>query len=203
MMTASRRQTPDMNRALPIALLGAAVLSTASARAPQDNPKPTPAAPNLSGLHDFDHRVGRWTAHHRRLRERLAGSTTCDEFDGTQVFWQVMDGYGNVDDNVLELPSGTYRGVTLRAYDAKSGEWAIWWLDGRTPFGSLEPPVKGRFENGVGAFYANDTLRGKPIRVRFLWSGITPEAAHWEQAFSPDGGKTWETNWVTDFRKAP
>ena len=133
----------------------------------------------------------------------MAGSTTWDEFEGTQVFWQVMDGFGNVDDNVLELPGGTYHGVTLRAYDPKTGQWAIWWLDGRNPFGSLEPPVRGRFENGVGTFYADDTLRGKPIRVRFVWSGITATAAHWEQAFSPDGGQTWETNWVTDFRKAP
>jgi hypothetical protein len=190
---------------LSAAALAATMFATASARAPQDNPRPTPkpAASNLAGLHAFDARVGRWTAHHRRLRERLAGSTTWDEFDGTQVFWRVMDGLGNVDDNVLDLPSGTYHGVTLRAYDPKSGEWAIWWLDGRNPFGSLEPPVKGRFANGIGTFYADDTLRGKPIRVRFLWSGITAAAAHWEQAFSPDGGKTWETNWITDFRKAP
>ena len=68
---------------------------------------------------------------------------------------------------------------------------------------SQDNPLKGRFENGVGAFYADDTLRGKPIRVRFILSQITATAAHWEQAFSPDGGKTWETNWVTDFRRAP
>ena len=204
MMTAFRGQTPDMNRALSIALLGAAVLSTASARGPQDNPRPTPVAVDLTGLHDFDLRVGRWTAHHRRLKERLAGSTEWVEFEGTQTFWKAMDGYANVDDNVFDMPGGAaYHGVTLRAYDSKSGQWAIWWLDGRNPFGSLEPPVKGRFVNGVGTFYADDTLRGKAIRVRFVWSGITATAAHWEQAFSPDGGATWETNWVTDFRKAP
>jgi hypothetical protein len=189
---------------LSAAVLAAVLCSGADTRTPQDNPKPTPATRNLSGLHDFDARVGTWTAHHRRLKERLAGSREWIEFDGTQTFWQVLEGYGNVDDNTFEVPGGAaYRGVTLRAYDPKTGEWAIWWLDGRTPFGSLEPPVKGRFLNGVGTFYADDTLRGKPIRVRFIWSGITPTAAHWEQAFSPDGGKTWETNWITDFRKAP
>ena len=185
-------------------VLTAAVFAPARARTPQDNPKPTPAAPNLAGLHDFDAKVGKWTTHHKRLKERLAGSHEWVEFDGTQTFWQVMNGYANVDDNFFEMPGGAaYHGVTLRAYDAKTGEWAIWWLDGRNPFGSLEPPVKGRFANGVGTFFADDTLRGKPIRVRFIWSGITPTAAHWEQAFSPDGGKTWETNWFTDFRKAP
>ena len=187
---------------LAIGATGLVLLSSASARSPQDNPKPTPI-PNLSGLHDFDYKVGRWTAHHKRLQERLAGSREWVEFDGTQTFWPLMGGYANVDENVFHIPGGEYRGVTLRAYDPGTGQWAIWWLDGRQPFGSLEPPVKGRFVDGVGTFFADDTLRGKPIRVRFIWSDITPTSAHWEQAFSEDGGKTWETNWITDFRKAP
>ena len=182
--------------------VGTVVLATADARSPQDNPRPTPV-PNLSGLHAFDLRVGKWIAHNKRLKERLAGNHEWVEFESTQTFWTLMDGYANVDENLFRIPGGEYRGTTLRAYDAGTGQWAIWWLDGRNPFGSLEPPVKGRFENGVGTFYADDTLRGKAIKVRFTWSGITATSAHWEQAFSPDGGKTWETNWYTDFRKAP
>lgn len=183
-------------------LLVAAVLGPITPAHPsQDNPKSV-ASPNLTGLHDFDLRVGRWLMHNRRLKERLADCHEWEEFEGTQTLWQIMGGWGNVDDNVLKLPSGEYHGVTLRAYDAKTGQWAIWWLDGRNPFGELDPPVKGRFEHGVGTFYTDDTLRGKPIRVRFTWSGITPASAHWEQAFSPDGGKTWETNWTADFRPA-
>jgi hypothetical protein len=180
----------------------AALAAVLPSEASQDNPPAAPAA-NLSGLHAFDWRVGKWTAHNRRLKERLAGSREWVEFESTQVFWQLMDGFANTDDNVFKIPGGEYHGVTLRAYDPKSGQWAIWWLDGRDPFGNLEPPVKGRFENGVGLFYSNDTLRGKPIRVRFTWSNITRTSAHWEQAFSGDGGKTWETNWVTDFTRVP
>jgi hypothetical protein len=59
----------------------------------------------------------------------------------------------------------------------------------------------GRFENGVGIFFADETFRGQPIKVRFLWSRITPTSARWEQAFSPDGGKSWETNWEMDFTR--
>src|SRR5258705_609180 len=153
------------------------------AYASQDNP-PAQAAANLTGLHDFDLRIGEWRAHHRRLKERLADSHEWVEFDGTCSFRLLMDGWANMDDNVFNMPGGVYRGVTLRSYDPKSGQWAIWWLDGRNPFGDLDPPVKGRFVNGVGTFYADDTLRGKPIRVRFLWSHITPTSAHWEQASS-------------------
>jgi hypothetical protein len=190
-----------MSIAVPVmsAVLGAAYLAQAS----QDYPQPAPIKPNLSGLHDFDLRVGEWVSHNRRLKERLAGSHEWVEFDGTQSFRLLMDGYANEDENVLNMPGGgAYKGVTLRAYDAKSGQWAIWWLDGRTPFGDLDPPVKGRFVNGVGTFYSDDTLRGKPVRVRFVWSNITADSAHWEQAFSPDGGKTWEVNWITDFKRA-
>jgi hypothetical protein len=181
-----------------VAVLGAACMAQAS----QDNPKPAAAVPNLSGLHDFDFRAGEWVAHHRRLKERLAGSHEWVEFDGTQSFRILIDGYANEDENVLNMPGGgAYKGVTLRAYDPKTGQWAIWWLDGRDPFGDLDPPVKGRFEKGVGTFYSNDTLRGKTVRVRFTWSNITATSAHWEQAFSPDGGKTWEVNWITDFKR--
>lgn len=185
-------------------VLAASLLAVAAAAAAsQDTPQPPPQKADLAGLHAFDTRPGRWTAHHRKLKERLAGSRDWIEFDGTQTAWTMMDGYANTDDNVFDVPGGgAYRGVTLRAYDAKTGQWAIWWLDGRNPFGELDPPVKGRFVDGVGTFYADDTLRGKPIRVRFIWSQMSHDAAHWEQAFSADGGKTWETNWVTDFKRA-
>ncbi len=188
--------------ALAAALLAAVLGSLAPAHSSQDNPQPMKNA-NLKGLHDFDLRVGDWTAHHRRLKERLAGSHEWQEFDGTCSFYPLLGGWANVDENVFKMPGGDYRGVSLRAYDPKTGQWAIWWLDGRNPFGELDPPVKGHFENGIGTFYADDKLRGKPIRVRFTWSKVTHDSAHWEQSFSPDGGKTWELNWITDFRRVP
>jgi hypothetical protein len=102
---------------------------------------------------------------------------------------------------VFEVPGGAYRGVAPRSFDAKSHQWSIWWMDSRTPLAPLDPPVIGHFENGVGMFYGGDTLKGKPIRVRFIWSKITPISCHWEQAYSADGGKTWETNWVQDLKR--
>ena len=94
------------------------------------------------------------------------------------------------------------RQITLRSYDPKAGQWSIWWLDGRYP-ATLDTPMVGRFENGVGTFYANDTLAGRPIRVRFLWTLPKPGMPRWEQAFSADAGASWETNWVMEFTRRP
>ena len=157
----------------------------------------------VSGLHDFDFLVGHWQVHHRRLKERLADNHEWIEFEGSSVVRKILGGFGISDDNVLELPEGTYRGASLKSFDAKSGQWSIWWLDSRTPLGPLDPPVRGSFRDGTGTFLADEVLNGRPIRVRFTWSGITPTSCHWEQAFSIDGGSTWETNWLMDFKRIP
>jgi hypothetical protein len=152
-------------------------------------------------VNDFDFLIGHWTVRHRRLKERLAGCTAWEEFPGTCHMRPMLAGQANVDDNVLELPSGTYRAVTLRAYDPETQTWSIWWLDSRQPH-DLGAPVVGAFADGTGTFFADDVLNGQPIRVRFLWSDITAASARWQQAFSNDGGATWETNWVMVFERA-
>ena len=146
---------------------------------------------------DFDFYMGTWRVLHRRLKARLVGSDDCEEFEGTSRAWPILDGAGNIDDNVLELPSGTYRAISLRTFDPVSDRWSIWWLDGRTP-GRLDPPVVGGFANGIGTFIAPDTFEGRPILVRFLWSNITDTTCRWEQAFSTDDGATWEVNWIME-----
>lgn len=153
------------------------------------------------GERDFDFLTGRWHVSHRRLRRRLAGDDTWQIFGGTCDARPLLDGMGNVDDNVVELPAGTYRAVGLRAFDAASGQWAIWWLDARDPH-RLDPPVVGGFANGIGDFHADDTFDGRPIRVRFRWTEVDTNTPRWEQAFSTDAGSTWETNWTMRFSRA-
>ncbi|HTS20393.1 MAG TPA: DUF1579 domain-containing protein [Casimicrobiaceae bacterium] len=154
-----------------------------------------------SASHDFDFLIGRWRVHHRRLKERLAKSHEWIEFEGTSAVQKVMGGSAMVDDNALDFPDGAYRAAGLRAFDAKSGQWSIWWLDSRMPLGPLDPPLRGRFRDAVGTFYSDETFNGMPIRVRFTWSAITATTCHWEQAFSADGGASWETNWLMDFER--
>ena len=139
--------------------------------------------------HGFDFLVGSWRVHHRILRT----DGTWLEFDGTCVNWPLMKGQGNVEDHTFNKPSGVTHGVGLRAYDPKTAQWAIWWVDSRDPHLPMDPPVKGHFENGIGTFYSPGT--------RFIWSHITPTTARWEQAASSDSGKTWVTNWIMEWHR--
>lgn len=152
-----------------------------------------------SGAHDFDFQFGNWRVHHRM--KSPAGSTEWIEFEGTSSARPILGGNGNAEDNVFMKASGVTRGFALRTYDEKSASWAIWWVDGRNPQGALDPPVKGQFVKGIGTFYADGMYQGKMMRTRYIWSRITRTTAQWEQAFSYDSGKTWDTNWVMEFTR--
>jgi hypothetical protein len=148
---------------------------------------------------DFDFLVGKWRVHHRRLQRRLVGDTQWDEFGGSSELRLMLGGFGTFDDNVIELPGGTYRAVTIRQYDPKTRQWSIWWIDGRHH--GIGAPLKGAFKDGIGTFFGDDELEGRPIRARFIWSDITANSARWQQAFSTDGGQTWEDNWFMRFER--
>jgi len=153
-----------------------------------------------AGPHGFDFEFGTWRVHHR-IKRASDGSWT--EFDGTCTDHGLMDGSANVEEHRFDKPTGVTWGVAMRAFDPKSATWAIWWIDGRDPHGALDPPVKGRFENGVGTFYSDGVINDKPVRTRYVWSAITHDSARWEQAYSYDAGKSWDTNWIMDFRRVP
>jgi hypothetical protein len=156
----------------------------------------TTAKPNA----DFDFLIGIWKCRHRYLVRRLADCHDWIEFDGSCAARKILDGFGNMDENDIELPGDRYRGMSLRIWDPDSKRWSIYWLDSRRP-GHLFSPVHGSFDKGVGTFYGDDTFEGRPIRVRYLWSRITGRTARWEQAFSLDEGNNWETNWYMDFTR--
>ena len=160
-------------------------------------PALTIAADDLAGSHDFDFEFGHWTVHHKYKR----ASGEWYEMEGTADTRPVLNGLGNVEDNLFHRPEGDSRGLALRTYDPATASWAIWWVDSRNPHGALDPPVEGRFEKGVGTFYSDGEVNGKPARTRFLWSRITKTSARWEQALSFDAGKTWETNWIMEFKR--
>ena len=147
------------------------------------------------GVRDFDFLVGAWNVSNRRLARRLEGSTEWHEFPGSSDCRLILDGRGNIDE--ITAPMRDLCGMTLRLFDSARDEWVLYWADSRD--GILQPPVVGRFKGGRGEFYGDDTHEGVAIRVRYIWSEITPSSARWDQAFSTDRGRSWETNWIMEF----
>ena len=152
----------------------------------------------MAGARDFDFLHRDWAVVHRKLTTRLAGADDWVEFQGTSTTRPTMGGRGNVEDNYLDDPRGAYHAMALRAFEASTGLWRIWWLDLRNP-AELGTPVVGRFDGARGEFFANDHWNHKPIMVRFVWLKNEGAGPIWEQSFSEDGGTTWELNWSMRF----
>ena len=134
------------------------------------------------------------------LMQRLKGSTDWAEFEGETIDRKIMNGLGNMDENIIHMESGLVHAITLRLFDPASKEWSIHWSTDR--MGVLDIPMIGSFKDGVGKFYSQETHDGMHVYSRFIWSKITANSCQWEQALSADGGKTWETNWIMEFERA-
>lgn len=155
----------------------------------------TSAVKDRDGQHDFDPLIGAWKYHLKRRLNPLTGSNTWVEFEGSGVCRKVFDG-ASVDQIEVDGPTGHVEGLTLRVYNPQSHQWRLYWANKKV--GILDPPQVGEFKDGRGEFFAQDTVSGKTILIRFIWTNTTTSTPHFEQSFSDDGGKTWEVNWITD-----
>ena len=149
---------------------------------------------------DFDFLIGNWVVRHRRLERRLEQNTNWIEFSGPASARKILGDLGNIDEIAINLPAGPYIGATLRLFNPSTNLWSIYWMDSRNP--GLDPPMKGQFSGNRGLFYGDDTFDGRPIRVRFIWTVLSPTTCRWEQAFSVDHEQSWETNWIMEFTRA-
>jgi hypothetical protein len=156
-------------------------------------------AQDRDGQHDFDFNFGTWKTHVSRLVHPLTGSKTWTEYDGTSVVRKVWDGKASLFELEVQGPAGHIEGVGLRLYNAQSHQWSLNWTN--STLAKLDGGMIGEFKNGRGEFFGIDTWNGRSILVRNGFSDITPNSAHFEQAFSDDGGKTWETNWIMTFTR--
>jgi len=155
--------------------------------------------PGRDGQHDFDFEIGRWRTRLSRLLHPLAGSTTWTAYEGTTVVRKVWDGRANLAELSVAGPAGQIEGLSLRLYNPQSRQWSLYFSNRKS--GTMSPPTIGEFKNGRGEFFAQETFDGRAVLVRFVISDITPDSCRFEQAFSEDGGKTWELNWIaTDTR---
>jgi hypothetical protein len=154
------------------------------------------------GGHDFDFLIGEWKAHVRRLPDRLVGSNVWIEYDGISRHKKILDSNANFEEFEVDNPEKHLhiKAQTLRLYNPDSRQWSIYPVDVAKGTLSL-PPVVGEFTGRRGEFYDQEEYRGRAILVRYVWSDISPKSARMEQSFSPDGGKTWEVNWICELTR--
>ena len=152
----------------------------------------TPA--ERDGQRDFDFEIGTWRTQLSRLQRPLTGSTTWVKYEGTTVVRKVLGGRAILVELVADGPAGRFEGLALRLYDPQARQWSLNFAGANS--GTMSTPTIGAFKNGRGEFYSHETYNGRTIFVRFVISDITPDSCRFEQAFSDDGGKTWEVNWI-------
>jgi hypothetical protein len=152
------------------------------------------AASTRSGQHDFDFSIGTWKAHVRRLQHPLTGSSTWTQTNGAVINRKVWNGRANLEEIEADSPAGHLEGLTLRLYNPQSRQWSLSWANAND--GTLGQPMFGEFNDGRGEFYDQEPFKGRAILVRQIYSDIASDSYHFEQAFSDDGGRTWEPNWV-------
>lgn len=181
-------------RLLAMAVLALAPLPPAAAA------QPAAAAPAVADRsHDFDFEFGSWTMHLKRLVKPLSGSNEWVEYQGVSVVHPIWGGAANVGEIDISGPAGRIQGMSVRVYNPQSNQWNVSFASLRG--GTLGLPMIGGFKGGRGEFYNQELFDGRAIFVRFVFSDITPRSFRIEQAFSADGGKTWEPNWISTFEK--
>lgn len=157
-----------------------------------------PTAP-ADGSRDFDFEFGDWKAHLKRRLDPLTGSDRWVEYEGPSIVRKVWDGKANLGEIDLAGPTGRIQGLSLRVYNPQTGQWSISFVNSAA--GTFSTPMIGGFKDGRGEFYNQETYRDRAIFVRFIFSDITRKSFRLEQAFSTDGGRTWEANWIATFTR--
>ncbi|MGN6113594.1 MAG: hypothetical protein ACTHOC_11460 [Luteimonas sp.] len=195
-MHRSRKPFAAIAAACLIASLAAPAPVRASA--PGD---PAPAPARRDGSRDFDFEIGTWHTRLARLAKPLSGSDEWIEYTGTTTVRKVWDGRANLVELVADGPDGHFEGLNLRLYDPRSGQWRLNFANSRN--GVLTPPTIGGFTDGRGEFYDQEDFDGRAVFVRFLILPQGPDTIRFEQAFSTDGGRTWETNWIATDTRVP
>jgi hypothetical protein len=158
--------------------------------------------PQRDGSHDFDFVIGDWKAHVRRLPDRLNNSSTWVEYDGISKHKKLLDSNANFEEFDVTSSDKKLRikAQTLRLYNPTSHQWSIYLVDLDNGTLSL-PPVVGQFTGKRGEFFDQEDYKGRAILVRYVWLDFSPNSARMEQSFSPDGGKTWEVNWICELSR--
>ena len=168
--------------------------ATAGAGTGPDAALAIPATP-AGSPHDFDFEHGRWHTTLRRRLHPLSGSDVWADYAGTTVVRPVLDGRANLVELDVSGPEGHLLGLSLRLFEPKHRRWTLNFSNAAS--GTLAAPMTGGFGGGPrGVFYSAEEFDGRRVLVRFVIESTSADTCRFEQAFSADGGATWETNWI-------
>lgn len=182
-----------------LAVMGLLYLPAAPTCAQAAKAARTGAAALRNGQQDFDFEIGTWRTHLKRLAHPLSGSSEWLEYEGVTTVRKVWNGRANLVELTADGPDGHFEGLNLRLYNPRSRQWSLNFAN--SSGGTLGQPTIGGFIDGHGEFYDQEDFNGRAIFVRFVITPLDADTIRFEQAFSDDGGKTWEINWVaTDTR---
>jgi hypothetical protein len=189
------RSALSLGLVLALAGLALAPIAAPAAGPPPDSPVVR------DGQHDFDFEIGRWQTRLSRLQKPLSGSSVWLDYAGTTDVRKILDGRANLVELKVEGPAGRIEALSLRLYGAESRQWSLHFS--ALGSGALGTPSVGSFRDGRGEFYSHEDFKGRMILVRFVITPLTPDTCRFEQAFSEDGGKTWEVNWIATDTRIP
>jgi hypothetical protein len=131
----------------------------------------------------------------RRRLHPLSGSDVWADYGGTTIVHPVLGGRANLVELDVSGPAGRIEGLSLRLFDPKRKQWTLNFSNAAS--GMLTPPMTGGFGGSPrGVFYSVETFDDRPVLVRFVIESTNADTCRFEQAFSADGGATWETNWI-------
>ena len=183
-----------------VCILGGAIgcIYPALATAAGESAAP-PKAVVRDGQHDFDFNIGVWKTHIKRVLDPLSGSTQSIELNGTVTVRKVWDGRAQLEEIEAEGPNGHWEGLTLFLYNPEAHQWSQNFVDGKV--GVLTLPQIGSFKDGRGELFASDTVNGRTILVRGVWSEIKPDSHRFEESYSDDGGKTWAPAFIANLTR--
>lgn len=154
----------------------------------------TSHATKRDGVHDFDFDVGVWKTHIIRRLNPLTKSNETVELTGTVTVRKLWNGRGQLEEIEADGPKGHWEGMTVFLYDPQARQWSMNFATSSE--GKLNAPMIGSFNNGRAELIEQDTLDGRSILVRAVWSNIQPTSHTYQESYSANGGRTWSVSFT-------